>query len=375
MAALAASLRWARLKRRIYAILEGGLVGDKLSHAVHVGIVALILISVMAVILESVPALRALYAPWFLAIEIIAAVVFTCEYALRLWVATEHPPLRGKSSWKAAAVFARSPAMLLDACAILPMILVFLAPDALQVLLIIRLIRFFKLTRYSPGMHSLQEAILQERRALLACLIILCGLVTVAASAMHLAEQDAQPDKFGSIPESMWWAIITLTTVGYGDAVPVTTLGKMIASVTALGGLVMLALPVGIIATSFAEVIRRREFVVTWGMVVGELLRVMRAQMVAADTIIVRKGEHGDQMYLVASGSVEALLPEGRLVLGEGDYFCENSVMLDLPCNATVKALEPTRLLVLRRDDLEDLLDREPHLRADIEKFIDTRQS
>src|SRR5215212_4016001 len=160
--------------------------------------------------------------------------------------------------------------------------------------------RFFKLARYSSGLTSLLEAIYSERHALLATLLILSGLVLTMASFMYLAERDAQPDRFGTIPDAMWWAIVTLTTVGYGDSVPVTAAGKLLASLTAIMGIVMLALPVGIIATAFSEVIHRREFVVTWTMVakvpvfadlgaaaVAEIMDLLQSRTVPKGDVIV----------------------------------------------------------------------------------------
>jgi voltage-gated potassium channel len=384
---LAGALRWVRLRRRVYSVLEGGSSGDHVSQAVHVGIVALIIASVVAVILESVPSLEQRFGALFQSIEIIAGIVFTVEYGLRLWSAVDHAPLGGQPPWRARWLFAREPSMLIDLLAILPFFLAFFGPDDFKVLLIFRLLRFFKLARYSPGMRSLMEAIAEEKRALLACLVIICGLMIVAAAAMHMAEGAAQPDKFGSIPESMWWAIITLTTVGYGDVVPITPLGKVVAGVTALFGLVMLALPVGIIATSFSEVIRRREFVVTWAMVaklpifanldagsVGEILRVMRSRMAEPGEVIIRRGQHEDCMYVVASGCVEELLPSGRVPLDEGQFFAEESVLSDRPSSCTVRALERTRLLALDRHDFQALMEREPQLRAEVERALASRR-
>ncbi len=369
-------------------MLESGASGDQFSRIIHLSIVALIIISVVTVILETVPSLAERYGHFFFTIEIIAAFIFTVEYVLRLWAAVEHAPLKGTRPWRARWLYAQSPAMVVDLVAILPFFLALFAPDDVKVLLIFRLIRFFKLARYSPGMRSLQEAIIQEQRALLACLVILCGLMIVAAAAMHMAEGTAQPDKFGSIPESMWWAIITLTTVGYGDVVPITPMGKIVASITALGGLVMLALPVGIIATSFSDVIRRREFVVTWGMisnlpifanmdakVVGEVLRVMRSQLAEPGDIIIRKGDRGDRMYLVASGSVEELLVEGRELLCEGDFFGDDTVLSGEPRRATVRAVERTRLLALERGDIHALIEHEPRLNDEFNAITERRRN
>jgi voltage-gated potassium channel len=376
----ASALRFLRWRRRTYQVLEGGAHGDRLSQGVHALLVMLVILSVLAIILESVPSLDARFGNVFLSVEIVAAVVFTAEYLLRLWSAVEHAPLRREPPWRARWLFARQPAMVVDLIAVLPILLTLLLPDDLKVLLIFRLIRFFKLARYSPGMRSLLDAILQERRALLACLVILCGLMIVSAAAMHMVEGGAQPDKFGSIPEAMWWAIITLTTVGYGDVVPITPLGKMVAGVTALFGLVMLALPVGIIATSFAEVIRRREFVITWAMIakvplfqqleaadVAEIIRVMRSEMAEAGETIARKGDDADCVHVVASGSVELVGGASRRRCAEGDMFGEAAVLAGAPRDATVRALELTRLLAIDRDDFNALVEREPALRLAIE--------
>src|SRR5262249_2990718 len=157
---------------------------------------------------------------------------------------------------------------------------------------------------------------------------------------MYLIEREAQPDKFGTIPDAMWWAIVTLATVGYGDVTPITPLGKLFASVVILGGLVIVALPVGIIATAFANEIHRREFVVTWRMVargplfagleaadIADISRLLRAQLVEAGTVIVRRGDVGQSMYFVASGSVEVELPKKKIRLGAGDFFGEVAVL------------------------------------------------
>src|SRR5262249_14500719 len=134
-------------------------------------------------------------------------------------------------------------------------------------ILIFRIVRFLKLARYSPAMRSLLDVLYRERRALFGCFVILFGAMLFAADIMYLVERHVQPDKLGTIPDAMWWAIVTLGTVGYGDVVPVTTLGRIVATATIFVGLIMVALPIGIIATAFAEEIHRRDFVVTWSMV------------------------------------------------------------------------------------------------------------
>ena len=235
-----------------------------------------------------------------------------------MWVAVEHAPYLQSHGWKARLKYATSPVGLIDLFAVLPFWLAFVLPAEFKILLVFRIIRFFKLARYSPGMRSLLDVLYAERRALFGCLVILIGATLLAATAMHLVERHVQPEKFGTIPDAMWWAIVTLGTIGYGDVVPVTPLGRVIAAATIFAGLIMVALPVGIVATAFANEIHRRDFVVTWGMVarvplfselnaaeIADIMRLLRAQQVEAGEVLARRGEPAHSMYFVAAGEVE----------------------------------------------------------------------
>ncbi len=371
------------LRKRCHDVLEAGAPHDATSRLVHRGLVALILVSVVAVILESVPSLASRYSVLFLGIEFVAAAVFTVEYIARLWAAVEHPMVRGEPAWRARFLYALQPAVLVDLLAILPFYAGFFGPSDFQVLLIFRLIRFFKLARYSPGMRSLLEAVQAERRALLACLVILGGLMIVTAALMHVVEGPAQPDKFGSIPEAMYWSIITLTTVGYGDVHPVTVGGKLVAGCTAVLGLVMLSLPVGIIATSFAEVIHRRDFVVTWNMVarvplfsalnageIATIMRFLRSRLVEGGEVVVRRDEPSVAMFFIASGTVEIEMPGRRLRMETGQFFGEAALFSEAHRSGTVRALEATHLLALDREDFMVLMEQNADIARSINEAI-----
>ena len=257
----------AELRRTVYELLEQGPIGARRTRIVSRIIILLIVVNLVAAALESVPSLEAQYGRWFLAIEWLSLVVFTAEYLARLWVAAEHTPDRHLPPARARLKFLRSAEGLIDLVAILPFWLgIFFALD-LRFLLVFRIVRFLKLARYSPAMRSLIETLYNERRALFGCVVILIGTTLVMASLMYLAERHVQPDKLGTIPDAMWWAIVTLGTIGYGDVVPITPVGKLIAAATIFCGFVMVALPVGIIANAFSEMIHRRDFVVTWGMI------------------------------------------------------------------------------------------------------------
>jgi voltage-gated potassium channel len=365
----------AKLRHRLYGILEHGPIGDRVGRITGRAIVVLIVVNLAAVILESVPPYETQYRALFLALELVSLVAFTIEYALRVWVAVEHAPLRHLSNTAARLKFMASPFGLVDLLAVLPFWLAFVAPADLRVVLIFRIVRFLKLARYSPSMRSLLAALNGERRALFGCLVILLGATIVAASIMHLVEGGVQPKNFGTIPDAMWWAIVTLSTIGYGDVVPITGPGKLVAAVTGITGLVMMALPIGIVATAFANEVHRRDFVVTWSMVarvpvfsglsaieIADIMGLLRAQQFEAGEVVVRRGEAAHSMYFVAAGEVEIALNHERIRLGAGHFFGEIAALRRARRSATVTALTRTSLLVLDAHDLRALMDRQPRI-------------
>ena len=366
-----------RLRQSVYGVLESGPDARNAGTVVAWALTSLIAATLAATIIESVPRLAASYGRLLTALEWLALLIFSVEYAARLWVAIEHPPWRSLGPIRSRLSFAASPAGLVDLMAILPFWLSLVVAADFKVFLVLRLLRFFKLTRYSPAMSSLLEALNAERRALVGCLVILFGATLMAAALMHLAEGEAQPDKFGTIPDAMWWAIVTLGTIGYGDAVPITLAGRLVAGLTIFIGLLMVALPVGIVATAFANEVHRRDFVVTWGLVariplfselnatqVADVMKILRAQKVDKGTIVTRRGEPAHSMYLIVDGEIEIRLRHKNARLGAGDFFGEVAALRQSRRSATAVALSGTRLLALDASDLRSLMDREPQIAA-----------
>jgi voltage-gated potassium channel len=380
--------RLRNLRRRVYQVLEQGPVGDRLSTAVDRFLIALIVVNLITVALESMPQYQVRYASLFALIEYVSLLVFTVEYGLRLWCAVEHGPHRHLQYSRARMKYALSTAGIIDLIAVLPFWFAMVLPGDLRFVLVFRMVRFFKIARYSPAMRSLLEVLYTERRALFGCLVIAMGSSVVAASLMHLAEGKVQPDKLGTIPDALWWAIVTIGTIGYGDVVPVTALGKLIATGTIFAGLVMMALPVGIIATAFAEQIHRRDFIVTWGMIsrvplfaeldaaeISDIMELLRAQVAEPDEIIVRAGDAAHSMYFIAAGEVEIMLKDKKepLRLGVGQFFGEVAVLRRSRRSATVVALARTSLLVLDAHDLHALMERDPRIAERIEDVVEKR--
>ena len=248
------------MKRRVFEILEAGRPGDRVSQAVDLIIALLIVLNVLALVLGTVDEVFQ-KAPWaFQWFEAVSVALFTLEYAARVWSCTSDPrysdPLRGRLR------FIVSPLAVVDAAAILPFyILTFVASGSLdlRVLRVLRLVaRAARLARYSSGIRTLAGAVSSRSQELLTTVGLLAVLLVLASSLMYIAEHNAQPDKFSSIPHAMWWSIITLTTVGYGDVAPVTTTGRLIAGLIAVLGIGLFAVPAGILGSSFLEQIERR---------------------------------------------------------------------------------------------------------------------
>jgi voltage-gated potassium channel len=375
-----------RLRRRVHELLDYGFDSSAASSAIHVVLMALVFVSVAAGVVSTVPDIEARWSRELWAIELFALGVFTLEYALRFWSAPEHTLYSELHPWRARLAFALEPLAILDLVTLAPLLAGLFIEAEFSVFLMLRLLRYFKLARYSPGMRSLAMALQTERRALGASLLLLVGLVVLSASIMHVLERDAQPDKFGSVPEAMWWAIVTLTTVGYGDVTPVTLAGRLVAGVTMVMGMIMLALPVGIVATAFSQEIHRREFVVTWGMLsrvplfahlsageIAEIMRYLRAQTIPANALVMRRGDAATCMYLIASGEVEIDAPGGPVRLGEGDFFGELALLRKSRRTADVRSVKPTKLLALDVADMLALMERDPVIRAHITAQAEAR--
>jgi len=364
------------LRRRLYEILEQATPSDRASRIVDRLIIVLIVVNLAAVVFQSDPTLNAGYGGIFAAIELVSLVVFTVEYLLRIWVAAEHMPFQATGQRNARLAYVLSAAGLVDLLSILPFWIGLFVSIDLRAILVFRVVRFLKLIRYSAAMRSLLDTLYAERRALLGCFVILIGTALITASVMHLVEGRVQPDKFGTIADSMWWAVVTLGTIGYGDVVPVTGLGRVIATLTIFVGLIMIALPVGIVATAFAEQVHRRDFVVTWGMVarvplfsgltageIADIMRLLSAQAVEPGGVIVRRGEPARSMYFIAAGEIEITLPNGeRVRLGVGHFFGEIAVLRRARRSATAVAVSRTNLLVLDGNDLHALMERDKRL-------------
>jgi len=223
----------------------------------------LIIANVLAVILETVDPLRTRYLSLFTVVDVVSISIFTVEYFIRVWICTLNPayahPVVGRLRYM-VSVYA-----IIDLLAFLPFYIPAVIPVDLRFLRILRMFRFIrvlKLGRYSHAMQTFHTVVDKTKEELLLALSILFIVLVISSSAMYYAEHDVQPEKFDSIPDAMWWAVVTLATVGYGDIYPITPLGRFIGAVVVVTGIAIFALPAAILSAGFIEEIQDKKTVI-----------------------------------------------------------------------------------------------------------------
>ena len=246
-------------QKRIFEIIEKGDADDRASRFCDLFLFGLIVLNLVAVCLETVDTLYDQYKAVFSIIELVSVVIFSIEYFLRIWscAAAADSKYQGASAKRIAYVFSFTG--IIDLLAILPSIIpLFFGGVDLRWLRILRLMRLLKFSHYSSALEDLISAVRHESRSFAATLYLLVLALLISSALIYVAEHDVQPDNFGSIPQAMWWTVVTLTTVGYGDIVPFTVTGKFIATFTALMGVCVVALLTGIVATGFTNQVAMR---------------------------------------------------------------------------------------------------------------------
>jgi len=231
-----------------------------------------------------------------------------------------------------------------------------------------------------PGLRQLRRVLVQESGPLFSVLVIFLMVLFLASVSVYFLERDVQPATFGSVPAALWWAIATLTTVGYGDVVPITPLGRVVAAFVMICGLGVFGLWTGILATGFAAETRRDNFLKTWESVskvpffaalgpaaIADVTHMLRTMDLPARTMIIRKGQTGDCMYFIAAGEVEVDLPGKKVALGDGAFFGEMALLGNNLRSANITTTRVSKLLVLDLVDFRLLMARHPDLAETID--------
>jgi voltage-gated potassium channel len=369
------------LRGRIHALLHFTDPTDAARRwrMVHLCVLGIGLFAVILLSIDDLPpdmrnALR--YAIWAV------ANLFFIEYILRLWAAPEEGRYRESSPTMARLQWAISLPGLVGLLATIP-IFMWLAgyrigSDAASIFCVLWIL---KLGLHAPALGTLARVVSNERAPIAGVLVLFFIVLVIAATAAHLLERGRQPEAFGSLPNALWWAVVTLTTTGYGDVVPVTVGGRLVGSILMLSGISVLAIMTGVLATGFSQEERRREYLRVWEQVarvpifaalgvvtLSEIVGKLRTRYYPSHVTIMRRGDPGDSMFFISSGECEVRLPSGGIVkLGEGAFFGEMALLERQPRSATVATSRPTTLLVLYASDFYEIASRIPALAEAVE--------
>ena len=248
-----------RFRHKVYAFLEPDIIETKIEKYFDLFIIILILLNIVALMLDTVKAIHTVYGVYLAAFEDFSILIFTVEYFLRLWSIVEDKRFSQPVSGRIR--FAFTPMALIDLFSFLPALL-FLPFDLrfLRIVRIFRVIRLFKIIRYLKAVQVINQVIKSKRADLIVSFAFVVIMLVIVSFIMFYAEHTTQPDKFSSVPQTMWWAMETLTTVGYGDIYPVTPLGQFLGGLIAILGIGLIAIPTGIIAAGYLEEISKKKY-------------------------------------------------------------------------------------------------------------------
>ncbi len=377
------------LRTRIYGLLDPSSHGYA-ARQVRTLEVLLIVVGISSVSAGTVDSLAPGARVIAATITGIVAVLFLIAYLARLWVAPEIPHLRQVSQTRSRVRWMLSAEGLVDLLAVIPALATVyggarLGADSASVFVLLWVL---KLATHAPGVGLIARVFHNERSALGAAAALFAIILFSAATVAHWLEEAKQPEQFGSIPAALWWTIVTLTTTGYGDVVPLTAAGRVLGGLVMICGIAVLALLAGILATGFATEVRRREFVRIWDLVakvpffseigaiaISDIVERLRSRSYPKGATVIRKGAAGDSMFFIVGGAVEVRLGAVTKTLADGDFFGEMALLDRKPRSADVVTTTPCTVLVLNVADFYQLAGQQPTLIAAIEAEAKRRRA
>ena len=373
-------------KHRLWRMMEPS---DQMSRGqafCEAVIYGLAIVSAVCVAFATVPGLAPASVYLANALILLASTVFTVEFILRLWLAPQSEVNPAAAYFRARWRYVFSVIGMIDLASALPIVLVALFTWTISETGLLALFALCKAVRYVDGLRLLAKVVRRERASLFSVLLILMMLTMISSGLMYTVEHAAQPKVFKSIPHTLWWAIVTVATVGYGDMTPVTDIGRIFGGLIMILGVAMFAMPAGILASGFADEMHQRKFLVTWQTVaqvplfstlsasqIAEITSILKPQVVPAHRVIVHHGEPADAMFFIMSGEVEVEIAPHPVRLGQGQFFGEIALLKDTTRTATVATLKDSDLLSLDAHDFRALIDKYPALREHVVRLADDR--
>lgn len=352
-------------------------------------VILALLANLVVTVLESVPEYFDAMSRWEPWVSVLGGMVLGADWLARLWSCPDHKDAHGRPlSSRPRSDYQLGFLGLIDAVAALPLLFTLIGHSSQIWFDLVTVFSLFKLSRYVPALELVGSVIRNEKRPLIAALSTLTLLLTINSTCMFLVERSAQPEIFKSIPHTLWWGIVTMTTTGYGDMAPVTLLGRLMGGVAMIIGIGMLAIPAGIVATGFSNELQRRELLSTWRLVshmplftaldasrIADIASLLKRQIIPAGSEIVRRGQFSDSMYFIVDGEVEVEVSPTPVRLRTGHFFGEAGLLENKPRNATVTTVRTTQFLVLGLSQFHELMIRQPDIREKIVATMEQRKS
>ena len=376
------------IRLKIYELLEPAAPSDTWSRLVDLFLVFLIIGNAIAFAIDTIDHVNEEWGDLINLFTVISIVIFTIEYFLRIWASVEVLHGQNVPNWQKRLKYFFHPLQLVDLAVLITFWFASLLPYDLRVLRIVRLVVFFRMARYSPALQTLGAVIQSEWQALVSTLTIMFSLVLIAATGIYFIERDIQPEVFGNVPSAAWWAIATLTTVGFGDVVPITPLGKLFGGLVMIFGLGMFALPIGILSTGFALHSNQRNFVRTWKQIariplfarldndlLQKIVDMIHQEHFAAGTQILAKGDEVNCLNVVVNGEMLVEGPSGKRLIGKGSYYGELALIQQRESRAIVTCHTDCDIIYIKKTDFTELLRDHSKLRAVIESTIQNRSN
>jgi len=373
------------LRSRAYSLIDSE-TRTRSAAAVRTLMIAAIVVNAAAIVLTTVKSLHAAHGSLFDAMDDAAVVLFALDYGVRIWTTPEGDVAGGRGPWSARIAYIGSALGVVDLVAMLPLFLEFFVRSDSDWFRVLRLVAVAKITRYAPPLQLFIAVIRSEAQVLLSALLAMTVVWVLVSAIIFALEHEAQPEVFSSVPMAMWWAIVTMATVGYGDVVPVTAAGRMFGGVVMVLGIASVAAPAGILATGFATELRKRRTRTSWQLVaklplfanleaprIAAIARLLKMDVVPARYTIVRRGEPGDAMFFIVSGEVEVEMQPNPVRLGPGQYFGEIALLREVPRTATIMSVTECELLVLNAVDFRRLLEEHPAIKESMRELAERR--
>lgn len=373
----------------LFAMLESDTAAHRYVDAYHYLISVSAIIVTVTVVLSTHVTIDQVHRPLMRIFQNIAGVVLLVDFLLRIYLAVQKCESEIECSEQSRHLksYLFSYYGFIDFIAVLPLFMNLSGIREDDFKAIFGIISFLKLARYSPALTILKDVAISERKPLLAALYLMLILTLLNSTILYFVERNVNPEGFGSLLHAMWWSIITLATVGYGDVVPVTPVGKLLGGMSAILGFGMFALPAGILASGFAQEVKRLKYVTSWNMVanvpifshmeagvIAEIARLLRVKRFIKNEIIVKEGDTGDAMYFILDGEVEVKSGDWKTTLKNSDFFGEIALVKDIRRTATVTAKKRCETLELSTYDFKKYITHKPEILAKIEEIAEQRQ-